>query len=75
MNKKFISRQNEQELQEALQQSQKQSPVEFSSVEEMLRHDTLQTPVPPGVAQRLEQSLGQPVAEQNKSWWKRLFGG
>jgi hypothetical protein len=74
MNKKFISRQNEQELQEALQQSQKQSPVEFSNVEEMLRHDTLQTPVPPGIAHRLQESLGRP-ARQNKSWWKRLLGG
>jgi hypothetical protein len=73
MKKKFISREQEQEQHAALQQSQQKSGLEFSSVEEMLRHDALHTPVPPSVAHRLQQSVG-PTTLQPRPWWKRLFG-
>jgi len=53
-------------------QAQQQSAREFTSVEEMLRHDALHTPVPPAVAYRLQQSTVrlQPPAT---SWWRRVF--
>ena len=74
MKKKFISREQEQEQHAALQQSQEKAAREFSSVEEMLRHDALHTPVPPNVAHRLRQSVGQAMPPARSPWWKRLFG-
>jgi hypothetical protein len=71
--KRFTSREKETEQHAALQQNQQQSGLEFSSVEQMLRHDALHTPVPPNVAHRLQQSIGQ-SPPQTRSWWKRLFG-
>jgi hypothetical protein len=72
MNKKFISREKEQEQHASLQQQQ-QAALEFPDVEHMLRHDALHTPVPPNVAHRLQQSVGQ-SKPQTRAWWKRLFG-
>ncbi|HXP62757.1 MAG TPA: hypothetical protein VN829_19815 [Dongiaceae bacterium] len=65
---------NSQEQQQAAQQQQQQpAPLEFASAEEMLRHDALHTPVPPGIGRRLRESLaGLPAARA--SWWRRLFG-
>jgi len=45
---------------------------EFGSVEEMLRHDAAQHPVPPGLSGRLRQSLAK-APEPAPSWWQRLF--
>lgn len=56
------------------QQVQQQTVHEFSSVEEMLRHDALHTPVPPSIASRLQQSVAQLPARPTRSWWRRLFG-
>ena len=42
-------------------------------VEEMLRHDALHTPVPPTIAHRLSESIGQMPAPP-RPWWRRLFG-
>jgi len=69
---RFSSRQQEQQTQH-LAQSQAQAMQEFGSVEEMLRHDALHTPVPPAIAKRLKESLG-PVAAPRGSWWRRIFG-
>ena len=68
--------QKEQELL-AAQQQQKQSSSarEFGSVEEMLRHDALHTPVPPTIAYRLEQSVKQLPPPSARAWWRRFFGG
>jgi hypothetical protein len=68
---KLTSRQSEQEQQLSHHQTQQHAAHEFASVEEMLRHDALHTPVPPNIAQRLKESIG-PV--QPRSWWRRLFG-
>jgi hypothetical protein len=46
--------------------------LEFASAEEMLRHDALHTPVPPSIANRLQESL--PRFEPSRPWWKRLLG-
>jgi hypothetical protein len=67
---KLTSRQSEQEQQLSHQESE-QKVLEFPSVEEMLRHDALHTPVPPSIAHRLQESIG-PV--EARPWWRRLFG-
>lgn len=58
----------------AQQQTQSSSVREFTSVEEMLRHDALHTPVPPTIAHRLEDSIGQSSPSPGRAWWRRLFG-
>ena len=58
-----------------VQASQTQQEREFGTVEELLRHDAGQNPVPPSVAQRLEQSLaGSEPAGSPKPWWRRILG-
>jgi hypothetical protein len=57
---------------EAVHDTSQQQAVEFASVEELLRSDSQQNPVPPEVAERLNQSIAaEPVPE--KSWIKRIF--
>jgi hypothetical protein len=56
------------------QQTQQQSTREFANAEEMLRYDAAHTPVPPGIAQRLQKSTGQTSAPPPRSWWRNLFG-
>src|SRR5206468_4223424 len=73
----FMKRQtklSEQQLQHhaAGQELQQSSPQEFATVEEMLRHDAVHTPVPPAIAHRLQESIGQLPAPP-RSWWRRLF--
>jgi hypothetical protein len=64
-----------QEQQQGAQQQQQQSaPLEFGSAEEMLRHDALHTPVPPGIGRRLQESLARLPAAPPSSWWRRLLG-
>lgn len=69
---KFTS-QEQQKPEIAGQQTQQKSVKEFGSVEEMLRHDALHTPVPPTIAQRLQKSVAQEPPPR-RSWWKNLFG-
>lgn len=65
----------QEQLAAAQQQSQSSSPLEFASVEEMLRHDALHTPVPPNIAYRLEKSIGpSPPPPHGRAWWRRLLG-
>ena len=56
----------------AEQQAQQPAVREFATVEEMLRHDALHTPVPPAIAYRLQESIGQ--TPPPRSWWRRMFG-
>jgi hypothetical protein len=56
------------------QQTQQQSAREFANAEEMLRYDAAHTTVPPGIAQRLQKSTGQPGAPPPRSWWRNLLG-
>jgi len=73
--KKLTSQQrtDEQELAARLQQNQQAGFREFGSVEELLRHDALHTPVPPAIGHRLHESLAR-LPPPPKSWWRRLFG-
>jgi len=57
----------------AAQEQQQVAAREFSSTDELLRHDAAQTLVPPAVANRLAQTLRhEPKPE--RSWWQRMFG-
>ena len=72
---KLNSEQQEQSRQSGTeQQTPAQNAREFKSPEELLRYDAAHTLVPPGVAQRLQKSIG-PLPPPNRPWWKRLFGG
>lgn len=68
--------QKEQELRAAeQQQTQLSSAQEFASVEAMLRHDALHTPVPPNIAYRLGESVKDLPPSTSRAWWRRFFGG
>lgn len=47
---------------------------EFATPEELLRFDAAQTEVPPGVAQRLRESV-QREPKPERPWWRRMFEG
>jgi hypothetical protein len=68
---------SQEQEQLAAQQEQKQTaaPQEFNTVEEMLRHDSEHTPVPPRIAHRLEDSISQLPPPPARAWWRRFFGG
>jgi hypothetical protein len=69
------TRLNAHEQEQAAQQSaQQQTAVEFANTEAMLRHDATQTPVPPAVAERLQESIKREAPPPPQTWWQRLFG-
>ena len=70
-----LTQQEQEQLAAAQQLSQSSSPQEFASVEEMLRHDALHTPVPPTIAHRLEESVSRLPPPPARGWWRRFFGG
>jgi hypothetical protein len=75
--KKLTTQHKTEEQQETLGAQQEQSAQagqEFGTVEQMLRHDALHTPVPPTIGQRLEKSLKE-LGGATAPWWRRLFGG
>ena len=59
---------------EQIQQTVNQGTVkEFATVDDLLRYDSEQNPVPGEVAERLGKSLdAEPKPEQ--PWYKKLFG-
>jgi hypothetical protein len=73
--KRLSSEQKAETQEQALnqQQTQQQAAREFGSVDELLRHDALHTPVPPTVAARLQGSINREPGA-TRSWWRRLFG-
>ena len=52
--------------------SQQTAFREFSTTEELLRHDAAQTDVPPVIAERLSKSV-QGLPAPSRSWWQRIF--
>ncbi len=60
----------QQVIQQVAQQTQGQ---QFSSVEELLRYDSEQNPVPAEVAERLNESIAA-EPKQPRPWYKGLFG-
>ncbi|HZR16908.1 MAG TPA: hypothetical protein VFE51_06230 [Verrucomicrobiae bacterium] len=75
--KKIVRQQHAEEQQQAesVHQVQPVAPREFATVEELLRHDAQQTPVPSALAQRLQASLQELPPAGRRAWWRRLFGG
>ncbi len=66
--------QNDSEYNENMSAGQQQHAASqgaqvFADSDELLRFDAAQTIVPPGVAQRLQQSL-----PAKSVWWKKLLG-
>ena len=74
--KKLSSRQKSEESEQLTAQSQteSQSQHEFQTVEELLRHDAHQTPVPQTIARRLQESI-ELNPPPPRPWWRRLLGG
>ena len=70
-----LTQQEQEQLAAEQQQTKSTSALEFASVEEMLRHDALHTPVPPTVAHRLAESVSQLPPPPARGWWRRFFGG
>lgn len=60
---------------EQVHTTQGETVREFATPEELLRHDRGQTAVPPGIAERLGETLAAtpPPAVEKKPWWKRLL--
>jgi len=76
--KKSTTRQQtdeQQQIQQDQQAKQAAAAQEFASVEELLRHDSLNTTVPPAIAQRLQESLNQLPPAPRPAWWRRILGG
>jgi hypothetical protein len=63
-------RHHEQQESATLNQTQ-HTAIEFASVEEMLRHDASQTPVPSAIAERLHDSIAL-EPQPTRAWWRRL---
>jgi hypothetical protein len=54
---------------------QRQAAGEFATVEDALRADAAQNPVPPAVAERLQASVTrEQLAAPARPWWQRWFG-
>ena len=69
-----LTQQEQEQLAARQQQTQSTSAQEFASVEEMLRHDALHTPVPPTIDHRLAESVRQLPPPPSRAWWRRFFG-
>lgn len=54
-------------------QEKKSQGKEFSTVEELLRHDAAETVVPSGIAVKLNQSIANAPKPETKSWWQRFL--
>jgi hypothetical protein len=55
------------------QEQQQQQTLEFTTAEEMIRHDAAQVAVPPSVMERLQQSIRAEPAPP-RPWWRRWLG-
>jgi hypothetical protein len=68
-----LNSENEQRTeQQAQHQAEQQTAHEFANADEMLRHDAIHTPVPPAIANRLRESIGQ-APPPTRAWWQRWF--
>ena len=72
MNQHSKLRQSQEQGSEEIKQTQNTPQAkEFSSVEEMLRFDAAQNPPPPGLAQRINESVNN-EPKRAPSLWQRL---
>ena len=70
-----LTQKEQEQLAAEQQQTQASGAQEFASVEDMLRHDAVHTPLPPTIAYRLEESVKELPSASSRGWWRRLFGG
>jgi hypothetical protein len=54
-------------------QTVKTTAQQFDTAEQLLRYDAAQTPVPPEIARRLNQSVAESPPPR-RPWWRRIFG-
>lgn len=66
---------NQAQQQPALRQQTQPAVLEFNSVEALLRHDAIHTPVPPAIEHHLAKALPSPPPQPTLRWWRRWFGG
>jgi hypothetical protein len=68
--------QEQQQSRQVGNEQQTQSPAtrEFANADELLRYDAANTPVPPEIARRLQESAGN-LPQPRAPWWKRWLGG
>jgi len=74
---KKLTKTSQTEEQQAVvshQEVQSQSVREFATVEDLLRQDARDTPVPGAIAERLQKTVGQIPSDSRRAWWRRLFG-
>ncbi|MGV3533070.1 MAG: hypothetical protein ACO1QR_11930 [Chthoniobacteraceae bacterium] len=70
---KKLSQRTLEELQNEQQQVSQGGKVrEFAEVEDLLRYDAAQAPLPPAVEERLKSSV-RDFPPRRSSWWQRLF--
>ena len=69
--KKLNSEQQQEQI--VAQQTTQSTAQEFSTVEELLRHDAGQVSAPAGIAERLQKSSAS-FPKPSRPWWQRLFG-
>ncbi|HWD91014.1 MAG TPA: hypothetical protein VG938_01565 [Verrucomicrobiae bacterium] len=69
--KKFES-EEQSSLSGAEEHTMQNAAQEFSTVEELLRFDAAQTPVPSGIVERLQKSSAD-LPKPNRPWWQKLF--
>ena len=75
MSSKSKLTQQQQSTNEIQQQTEQQAAgKDFDSVEEMLRFDSSQNPVPDQIEDRLQESVDREGIKPSQSWWKRLLG-
>ena len=68
--KRHIKLTEQEQFQQQAAEHQQETVHEFATLEEMLRHDALHTPVPPAIAHRLQASIAQ-LPPPARSWWRR----
>ncbi|HAB18740.1 MAG TPA: hypothetical protein PLX89_12065 [Verrucomicrobiota bacterium] len=68
-NSKIVVRSVE-ETASATESVQSQTGLEFASPEELVRHDRAQTPIPPTLTRRVEESVAN-LPPAAKPWWRR----
>jgi hypothetical protein len=71
---KLRHQERQQQAAELHQTHEKMALREFSSAEELIRYDSGQTPVPPAIAERLNESIAR-EPKPKRSWWRRLLSG
>ena len=72
MNLKPAKLQQQQKQETTQHAGSQQATREFSSPEELLRHDAEQIEVPRALANRVAESIAR-EPRPARSWWRRLF--